>query len=265
MISKASLHALQLLDNCGINDPTELSLETIIQGLGVYYCEKPLNNCEGRIVSYKGKTLITLNSKIEIEGKKRYALAHEIGHYKMHREDIPVISDSEENFVDYLKGGPHEHEANEFASEFLMPREIFYKECKGKRISPELIKSLSSRFQTSLTSTILKFVNFGNHEVCVVYCKNNKMKWWKKSKDFYHFLNFVPNNPSPADSVANELFNKKTYYSDKDLKQQIWKSTWFDLKEDEADVPFFEFCLYVPSYSYSISLIWEENKRVFMR
>ncbi len=261
MISKPSLHALELLERCGLDDPTEIPLHIIVQGLGAYYEEKPLKKCEGRIVSNGSSTIITINSNITIEGKKRYALAHEIGHFAMHRDSIPIISDSELNFVDWLKRGPHEQEANEFASEFLMPRSIFQLECKKKKMSPELIKALASRFQTSLTSTILRYVQFGNHEVCVVYCSNNKMKWWKKSNDFYPFLNFEYNTAPPAGSVAYEMFTKNTFYSDNEQRQQIWKSDWFRMKDDEIDVPFFEFCIFVPSYNYTLSIIWEENKK----
>jgi hypothetical protein len=259
-ISNPGLSAIKLLERCGIADPTEVPLPIIAQGLGSFYEERPLNKCEGRIVSVGRKTLITINSQIKIEGKKRYAIAHEIGHFEMHRDQIPVITDSEENFVDWLKEGPHEREANEFAAEFLMPRDVFKNECKKNKISPELIRQLSLRFQTSLTSTILRFVEFGTHEVCVVYCKGNKMKWWKKSKDFYHYLNFRHNEHPPLGSVAFEMFSKNIFYADGELKQQIWKSDWFHMN-DEKDVPFYEYCVYVPSYNYTISLIWEENKK----
>jgi Zn-dependent peptidase ImmA (M78 family) len=259
VIANPSSYAIHLLERCGLNDPTEIPLDTIVKGLGIFYDEKPLKKCEGRIVTFGNRTLITINSEIAFEGKRRYAMAHEIGHFEMHRDKIPVITDSEENFVDWLKHGEHEKEANEFAAEFLMPQNIFSKECKSK-ISPELIKQLSSRFQTSLTSTILRYVEFGNHEVCVVYCKNNKMKWWKKSKDFHHFLNFKRDEHPPGGSVAYEMFTKRTFYTDAELKQQIWKSDWFENK-DESDPPFYEYCVYVPSYNYTISLIWEENKK----
>lgn len=260
MIYKSSLYALRLLERCGLDDPTEIPLSTIVQGLGVYYIEKSLKNCEGRIVTVGDNTLITINSGIAYEGKKRYAIAHELGHFEMHKEEIPILSDNEESFVDWLKAGPHEREANEFAAEFLMPREVFAKECKGKKISPELIRHLSSRFQTSMTSALMRYIDFGNHEACIVYCKDNKMKWRRWSKDFYHRLNFQYDAQPPTGSVAYEMFTRKAFYTDSDLKQQVWKSDWFEMN-DEDDKPFFEFCLYVPSYKYSISLIWEENRK----
>jgi Zn-dependent peptidase ImmA (M78 family) len=77
----------------------------IVQGLGAYYTEKPLKQCDGRIVTVGSKTLITINSGIAYEGKKRYAIAHELGHFEMHKDKIPILSDNEESFVDWLKAG----------------------------------------------------------------------------------------------------------------------------------------------------------------
>jgi hypothetical protein len=162
--------------------------------------------------------------------------------------------------MNWYKAGPHEMEANEFAAEFLMPSEMFHKECERKKFEPKVIEHLASRFQVSKTAAILKFVKRGNHPVFIMYCKDNKMKWWKKSEDFYHFCPFFQYNfPPPTGSVAYEVFNgTKTYYGD-ESKQDIWKSDWFQMRnDDEADSIFFEYCLYARTYNYTLSVIWEK-------
>ncbi|MGB4774581.1 MAG: hypothetical protein WBP45_05385, partial [Daejeonella sp.] len=65
--------------------------------------------------------------------------------------------------------------------------------------------------------------------------------------------------PPPTGSVAYEVFTKgKTYYGD-ESKQDIWKSDWFQMKnDDEPDSRFFEYCLHAKSYNYTISVIWEK-------
>ena len=85
------------------------------------------------------------------------------------------------------------------------------------------------------------------------------MKWWKKSDDFPHFCPFEYDAPPPTGSVANEVYTgKKTYLGD-ELKQNIWKSDWFQMKNnDEADSRFFEYCLYARTYNYTLSVIWEK-------
>ena len=78
-----------------------------------------------------------------------------------------------------------------------------------------------------------------------IYCKDNKMKWWKKSEDFYHFSLFEYDAPPPTGSVANEIFSGKKAYARDEAKQDVFNSGWFKMKdENENDSRFFEFCLY---------------------
>lgn len=153
-----------------------------------------------------------------------------------------------------------EVEANEFAAEFLMPTELFYSECKGKIFNHKVIEHLAKRFEVSKTTAILKFVKKGNgnHPVFVVCCQDNKMKWFKKSDDWWYYSQFKKDSPPPSGSVANEVFKKGISYYGEDASQQIWKSDWFEMKDDEDDSKFYEYCLFVPSLNYMISVIWEK-------
>lgn len=255
--SKAENAARSVLESCGIDDPTSVPLKTIILSQKAFYEEVPLDGKEGEIVSVGGKSIISVNSNILYEGKKRFATAHELGHFILHRDILPVFSDTEEQLMSWYQDGPHEQEANQFASEFLMPSHIFYRECERKKFGPEVIAHLADRFIVSKTAAILKFAIRGNHPVFIVYCKDGLMKWWKKSNDFYPFCKFKKDVPPPPGTVAAEIFQKKRAYIGDEAKQEIWKSDWFELKDDESDSKFFEYCLYVPSYNFSISVIWQ--------
>lgn len=257
--TKAELVAKKVLEECGLDDPTEYAISEIILGRKAFYEESPLNGKEGEIVSVGNRSIIQVNSNIQFEAKKRFAAAHELGHYEMHRDIQPIFSDTEEDLMNWYKAGPQEIEANEFAAEFLMPSEVFYNECARKRFGPDVIEYLANRFHISKTAAILKFVHRGNHPVVIVYCLDNKMKWWKTSKDFRYFLEFERDKTPPTGSVAFELFTTKKTYSGDELKQDIWKSDWLRMKDDdEPDSRFFEYCLFVKSFNYSISVIWEK-------
>lgn len=257
--TKSERIAQKVLEESGLDDPTEFPIEDIILGRNAFYEEKQLIGKEGEIVSVAGRSIITINSNIKFESKKRFVAAHELGHYEMHRESFPIFSDTEEDLLNWYKAGPLETEANEFASEFLMPSEIFYNECNKKIFGPNVIAKLANRFKVSKTAVILKFVNRGNHPVVIVCCQDNKMKWWKASHDFHYFLEFEKDKTPPDGSVAYELFTTKKTYLEDELKQQIWKSDWLRMKnDDEQDTKFYEYCLYVRSFNYSISIIWED-------
>lgn len=259
-MTKAELAAQNVLNYCGLDDPSGIDISKIILGRGAFYYEKPLKGKEGQIISVGGRSIITINSSIEFEPKKRFTTAHELGHFELHK-DYPIISDTENDLISWFQGNNTslEIEANEFAAELLMPTAIFQNECHKRRFGPNMIEYLAKRFKVSKTVAILKFVKAGNHPIMVVFCKDNKMKWWKKSDDFRHYLEFERDKQPPTESVAYELFTTNKIYTGDELKQDIWKSDWFKMRSDETeDTGFYEYCLFVKSYNYTISVIWED-------
>ncbi len=183
-----------------------------------------------------------------------------------HRDSLEVHNENESTLswfddkVNRSKKGIQEAEANQFASELLMPSKLFLAECSTKRFSPDLVRHLSDRFQTSRTSAIFRYMELGSHPICVFYSFNNKLKYWKKSEEFKHFIVDRINLAPPDDSVAGEYFNEGKIYPKNESKQQIWKSTWFDLKnwENDTDYKFYEYCIVTPSYNIVLSVVWEE-------
>ncbi len=257
-MSKGKQAARKLMFECGIENPTEFPLEDIVFGRGAILIETPLKNSEGRIVFGGSKALITINSNISYAYKKRFIIAHELGHFEMHRHlairpDLDISSE-------YFKEGVHEREANEFASELLMPEHLFMKECSGKKFSPNLLRSLAERFQTSLTSVAFKYFEEGELPYCLFYSQNNKVLYWKKPEDYPHFVNNRRNLKPPKDSVAAEFFNNQKIYKKEESKQHVWKSTWFELDRDEDDshFNFYEYCIVTRAYNSVISIVWEE-------
>jgi Zn-dependent peptidase ImmA (M78 family) len=258
-MSKGKAVAQQLMQECGIDDPTELPLDLVVSGRGATLIEKSLENSEGRIVFGKDRAIITVNSNITYEGKKRFVIAHELGHYEMHRDHIQMHHDTDAT-LEYFKNGNQETEANEFASELLMPEELFKKECEGKKFSPNLLRELSIRFKTSLTSVAYKYFELGSQPICLFYSHNNQVKYWKRPDEYPYFIIDRTKLSPPDDSVATEFFDKEKIYKKKDSKQPIWKSTWFELKhwENDQDFKFYEYCIITPAYNTVLSIVWEE-------
>lgn len=258
-MSKGKRAAQKLMFECGIEDSTEFPLDLIVYGRGATLIEKPLNNSEGRIVFGKSMALITVNSNIIYPGKKRFVIAHELGHFEMHRHLVPIHHDTDAT-LEYFKNGHQETEANEFASELLMPELLFKKECCGKKFSPDLLRYLADRFQTSITSVAYKYFELGDHPICLFYSHNNQVKYWKRPDGYPHFINDRTRLTPPEDSVAAEFFDKQKIYSKEQSKQQIWKSTWFELKhwENDTNFKFYEYCIVTPTYNTVLSIVWEE-------
>lgn len=261
--SKGKAAARKLLKECGVEDPTAYPLERIVAGRGATLIVEPMTSADGRIVHGKRKSIIKINANIEYAGRRRFALAHELGHFEMHR-DYPIHNDSKcldwwGDAIKKLKHGKQEFEANEFASELLMPMALFKEEAQYKTFSPKLINKLANRFKTSITSTVFKYLEANLHPIAVFHIANGKVKYWKKSDDFNVFLKNLNGLKPPLDSVATEYI-KNSYlpiYKKNELQQEIDKSTWVQLRDDEDDSDFHEYCIVTQKYKSILSVIWE--------
>lgn len=151
-----------------------------------------------------------------------------------------------------------EKEANDFATELLMPEILFKEACLKKKFSPNLIRELAEKFNTSVTSIVYRFIDFGNHPICSVLSKDGKVEYYKKSKEMRYWMTDRTRLDVPYDSVANEYYTKNIIYRKEDSAQQIYKSTWFELNEYDKDNLMFEYCIITQRYNTVLSVIWEK-------
>jgi Zn-dependent peptidase ImmA (M78 family) len=259
------LCAHELLESCGLDEITQLPMDLFIAGLGAIMIEEELVHYDGKIIFGKNKTVVKVNSQIQFPERKRFVAAHEIGHFMMHK-DMELPDDTFSNFNIFagmeksLKTGVQELEANEFASELLMPDKLFLKEVIGKKFTPLLIKNLSERFKTSLTATVFKYLQYDLHPICIVFIENGMVKYWKKSADMKVWISDFNRLPPPSDSVAAEYIqNDYTFIYKLDEKAQtIKKSTWFKLRDYDEDTDFYEYCIPTKKYKTLLSIIWED-------
>lgn len=267
MKSKGALKAISVLKECGLDDLLNFELELFIHGRGAILNEAPLSHADGRITFGKLYSLITIDSNIEHEGRRRFTIAHELGHHEMHKGRL--ISHPEnsgtlswfKNKIKESKFGTQEGEANDFASELLMPTNRFIEEANSKPFSPELLRELASTFKTSITSTAFRYLEIGNHPICLFFSVDNSLVYWKKSEDFRHYIGDKTGFPPPGGSVATEFFNAGKIYRTEESKQEINKSTWFELNkwEQDSQFDFYEYCIIAPKYGTVLSVVWDES------
>ncbi len=246
----------KMLKECGIVNITEVPLELLVAGRGPLIRYKEIKGADGRIVfGEKRNAIITINSKIEYEGKRRFTIAHELGHFEMHK-NISVHNDDDLTLNNF-KYGNQEAEANQFAAELLMPEKLFKEECNRKKFSPDLLRQLSEKFNSSITSVAYRFLEIGNHPIFVFNSCNNKVRYWKKTEGYYLKVKDITNLAPPIDSVAAEFFNDGTIYRKEDSAQEINKSTWFETGKYDNAESFFEYCIVTPKYNTVLSIVWQ--------
>lgn len=253
---KGKIAVNKMLDDCGLDNIFEVPLELLVAGRGALLRYSELKGADGRIVFGKlGKAIITIDSKIEYEGKRRFTIVHELGHFEMHK-DIQPHNDSDFTLNNF-KSGNQEFEANQFAVELLMPETLFRAECSKHKFSPDLLRLLAEKFSSSITSVAYRYLELGNQPLYVFYSHNNIVKYWKNSDGYFLKVKDITNLPTPTDSVAYEYFKDGTIYKKGESIQEISKSTWFELGKYDHDRSFFEYCIITPKFNTCLSIVWE--------
>lgn len=128
--------------------------------------------------------IILYNENIKYSGRINFTLAHELGHYLLHRKKFPDGLQCSKQ--DIMKGNVNsiiENEANTFASYLLMPLDDFRKTASKYQFGVILFQNLANRYATSLTATILKWIDMTNEKAMVVFSDNGFILWCRQSKN----------------------------------------------------------------------------------
>ena len=169
----------KLLTDFGLDDVVGQDLAKLVYARGLVYRELPMSGSEGRIVfGDHGGAVITVNSGTRSKARKRFSIAHELGHYELGHG---VTHFEDELSLNYYRRGYQESGANEFASELLMPTDYFLRAIAGRRFTPTLVNEVAGMFGTSLSSVLIKFVDYADVALQVEFRKDGVTEW-KRSK-----------------------------------------------------------------------------------
>mgnify|MGYP005756518663 CR=1 FL=1 len=172
----------------------ELAIDFVYQivgktnGIDPYFlCEilgiSIIDNCnlekDGYLICSDGLKLIFVSNKINNRHRKRFVIAHEIGHFLMHREQLYCCSEISVNQPQKVNTPIQEQQANEFASEILLPTNDFIGRLPAGHISFALICKMAYIYDVSVTMTAMKAVKNSNTEEEILLCyENNRLKWY---------------------------------------------------------------------------------------
>ena len=159
-----------------------------------------------------GEWGIIYNETIRSSGRRNFTLAHELGHYLLHRHAHPGgIKCTNRNMADWDESVTKiEGEANTFASYLLMPLDDFRAQIKGRSIDIDVMTALADRYAVSLTAAILKWMTITDKRAMIVVGKEGFIDWaWSsepllKSGVFYRARQEVTELP-PAPLAAQEV------------------------------------------------------------
>jgi len=160
IVDKAAARAKALRKQFNLTVPVDLN--SLLEDLDVTLIQEPLESMSGFSYVEDGHKVIGINSSDTNKQRKRFTLAHELGHMLLH-PTTGVFYDNQKDLI-YFRNelsstgtDPLEIEANKFAAELLMPMDTLRKDIldeDGINITgdDEKIKKLAKKYNVSITA-----------------------------------------------------------------------------------------------------------------
>ncbi len=171
-----------LIAQFGISDPSDLDVEAIAMDGGVEIEYQALNGCEATLVGFGDRAIATIKPSA-IRGRERFSIAHELGHWNLHRGKSfrCRVEDPDDNLTSDVA---REKEADAFAAHLLMPAALFQPAIKALG-SPGFreIDDLAQRFETSLLATSIRLADINTLPVILACYTANGRRWYKAASD----------------------------------------------------------------------------------
>lgn len=171
----------EILADLGIKEPDDLDIEAIAEFCGATIRYKPLYGCEARIIGYRDRAIITVNTN-SWRGRQRFSGGHELGHWMNDRRQI-AFTCAYENYVRGWWAANPETRANRFASDLLLPLSMFQPRSYRLPVTFESVRNLADTFKMSLTATAIRLVEHGGLPAMLVCNSPQKKEWFVASSE----------------------------------------------------------------------------------
>jgi hypothetical protein len=186
------------------------------------------------------------------KGRRNFTIAHEFGHYLLHRKKYPdgfqcrpedmVRWDSEYNRV--------EAEANRFAAGLLMPLDDFRAQIPAdQKADLDLLGRCAERYEVSLTAAILRWLAYTRKRAILVVSREGFILWARSSEPAFKsgaFIKVAGLPPREIPAASPVAFSPGTIGIVEPT--ELSKGTWLD-------EPVVEHSLISKRYDLSISLL----------
>jgi Zn-dependent peptidase ImmA (M78 family) len=191
--------AENILMSLGIASPQEIDLEAIAWHLGAAVKYRHMDAADATIVGTLKRAIISINSSI-IPTRRRFSLAHEIGHWHHHRGRVLFCGPSD---IGNFAGGPldPERQADAFASDLILPSYLLRpKVLKLKRPTLALIREIAEEFDASLTATLIKIISEDRFPLLLVCHGKDRRRWFRRAAMIPEW--WFPRDDLDADTFA---------------------------------------------------------------
>jgi IrrE N-terminal-like domain len=213
--------AERLLQELGVTEPEEIDLEAIAFYLGARVRYWPLDGCEACIIGNADAAIINVNSQSSGR-RKRFSIAHELGHWCHHRGRSLVCRVDDYRPRDTLSP---ERVADAYAADLLMPRYLLDAAVREyPKLTLKAVMALADLFATSSTATAIRVVEGNYFPALVVSHGINGRKWFARAA-------MVPDRWFPKAELDADSFAFDVLHAGKPADahpRKIGADAWFD-------------------------------------
>jgi len=243
----AEQRAAEIIERFGITAPVHIRLEDIAYALGAKVVEGPLKGAAASLVRLGAKATIRISPNERYQSRKRFSIAHELGHFALgHGHSIRVVC-TENDMLDWSHQPGQETEANFFAGELLLPEKLFKDRCDVREVNFAPVRKLAEEFTTSLTATAIRFVRFCPEMCALVFSKDSRIQWFYKSESWWPF---IPKGPLDINTFAANYF-RNLEVPDEPL--EVDGDAWVESKGVDSII---EHSICSPLLGFVLSILW---------
>jgi hypothetical protein len=186
-----------------------------------------------------------------LEGRINYTLAHEFGHYLMHRVAYPngircgdqdvVRWDSEYRQI--------EHQANVFAANLLMPLDDYRRQIDARaKVDLDMISHCADRYRVSLIAALLRWLEYTTRRAVLVVSRDGFILWARSSKQALKTGAFFRTSGPPIAIPLASLAGRQDRLVDGRTGIDVPAGVW--LREDAR-----EMTIFADQYDFAVSLL----------
>ncbi|GMV25561.1 MAG: hypothetical protein AMXMBFR58_15920 [Phycisphaerae bacterium] len=219
----------------------------IAEGRGIVVSPKPTSEpgVSGFLMKSGDAFGIMYATDIDNDGRKRFTVAHELGHYFLDGHPAHLFATGDGVHASrsgFITRDPYELEADYFATGLLMPSHLFVPAMEDAGEGFAAVESLASLCRTSLTATAIRYAECSEYPVAAVVSDRERVAFCAMSDCIrsHKEIEWLTKGSVVAQGTATFKFNQDSASIARGARAQAWTTLdqWFDgapelqMKED---------------------------------
>ncbi len=138
--------------------------------------------------------------------RQRFTIAHELGHFVLHRHSLSNFNCSKASIYSGSDGlAQIEREADDFASNLLMSGKLLRQKLEGQEVDFHLLSNMAREFGVSLEAMCIRFVKYTTLRAVLIYWDNGFMKYQWRSQSAVRTKVFLRKSSDPQEPPRDTL------------------------------------------------------------